>query len=57
MTFRKVYELGHMLGLEYEDIQDIISDKKTIETNVKLTSPKEIYPKGATYGTICIKDF
>lgn len=57
MTSRKVYELGNMLGLEYEDIKNIISDKKTIETNVKLTAPKEIYPKGATYGTICIKDF
>lgn len=57
MTSDKVYEVGYMLGLGHEDIQDIISNKQTIETNVKLTSPKEIYPKGTMYGTICINDF
>jgi len=57
MNSHRVYELGHMLGLEHEDIQDIISKKLITETSANLTSPKEIYPKGTLYGTICISDF
>ena len=57
MISNKLYELGHMLGLDHEDIRYIISNKQTTKTNVNSTSPKEIYPKGATYGTICTNDF
>jgi len=53
----EIYELGDMLGLKPKDIRDLISNKQTTEIPVKITSPKEIYPKGAEYGTICINDF
>lgn len=56
MISDKVYELGLMLGLDYEDIRKIISNKQTNKTNLHYTQTKEIYPKGATYGTICIND-
>ena len=57
MTSNRVYELGYMLGLEHDDIQDILYKKQTTEISMNLTFPKEIYPKGTLYGTIGTSDF
>ena len=56
MISDKLYELGDMIGLEHKDIRYMISNKQKFKTNVYFISPKEIYPKGTMYGTICIND-
>jgi len=56
----KIFEIGAMLGLQREDIQNIVSDKLITDAVDDLeapSSPVDTYPKGTDYGTVSIKDF
>jgi hypothetical protein len=56
----KIYEIGHMLGLNNKDIYAAIANgPKSGESNVlkKPSSPVDAYPKWSFYGTVSIKDF
>ena len=60
MISDKIYEIGNMLGLENEDIYDVIANKSASDKmNISKTppSPVDTYGKIILYGTVSIKDF
>jgi hypothetical protein len=60
MNIEEIYELGDMLGLDHKEIQNVLSDNKTLNKSKKTTkpsSPVDNYKCGVDYGTISINDF
>jgi len=60
MISDKIYEMGALLGLENEDIYDVITNKSASDkTNILqiLLSPVNAYKDGSLYGTVSINDF
>ncbi|UCD13777.1 MAG: hypothetical protein JSW60_09520 [Thermoplasmatales archaeon] len=55
MIPNKIYEIAAMLGLEYKDFKDLVSDKPNkLEFSI---SPTDTYKDGIKYGTVSLKDF
>jgi hypothetical protein len=59
MVLDRIFKIGEMLGLEYGDIQNLLSDRQTKDIkNVIPCSPMNTYKENGTwYGTISINDF
>jgi len=60
MIPENIYEIGDILGLEYRDIQDLISDKSSLDSTDNLeipSSPVDSYKEITLYGTVSINDF
>jgi len=60
MIPENIYEAGGILGLEYREIQDLISDKSSLDPADNLEvpfSPVDSYKVGTMYGTVSINDF
>jgi len=55
MVPKELVEIAHMLDLDEEDIEMILSEDANQE-EVTITSPVDTYP-GGRYGTVSIKDF
>ena len=60
MIPHKIYEIGAMLGLEYKDVRDLVSDTSISDKPDKLEvsmSPTDTYKGVLRYGAVSIKDF
>ena len=61
MSSNRIYDIGAMIGLKYNEIQYLLSEKSMsvmMKNPVKPCSPMDTYKNdGSWYGTISIKDF
>jgi len=53
----EVYRICKILGLNKEDVENVVVDKSTGRDNVEFTSSVDVYKSEGRYGTISIRDF